>query len=113
MPQHVSRLGRRGAGVPARNRRVELGASGRQCCRARLSSRRRATGAPRGDGVLGGLLRRSGRMGEEHDWLVFIDRLDFPPMTPKARVAAIAAELRKGKPSKTFCSMLAGMIDGQ
>jgi hypothetical protein len=44
------------------------------------------------------------------DWLVFVDRLDLPPITLEERAAAIAAELRKGAPSELFCQMLASMI---
>lgn len=47
------------------------------------------------------------------DWSVLVYHLDSPPMTQAQRAAIIAAELRKGILSKTFCQILAGMIDGE
>lgn len=49
-------------------------------------------------------------MTTEHDWLVLVDRLDWPALSLEQRAAAIADELMKGQPSEMFCRMLAGMI---
>lgn len=46
----------------------------------------------------------------EFDWMVLLDRLDYPPMALERRAEAIAEELRKGHPSETLCKMLAAMI---
>lgn len=51
-------------------------------------------------------------MTDRPDWLVFLDNLEAPPMSLSERQAAIAEQLRKGRPSEAFCSMLAGMLDG-
>jgi hypothetical protein len=47
------------------------------------------------------------------DWRVLLDNFDLPAMPLEKRAAAIAAELYKGHPSRTFCQMLAGMISGE
>src|SRR5262245_41971450 len=47
------------------------------------------------------------------DCTVFFDDVDLPPISLDERATAIAAELRKGRPSKRFCRLLAALIDGE
>lgn len=47
--------------------------------------------------------------GTDIDCAAFFD----PSLSLDERPGAIAAELRKGKPSERFCRLLAGMIDGE
>ena len=49
----------------------------------------------------------------EDDCAVFFDDPELPPTSLEERKVAIAAELRKGRPSVRFCRLLASAIDGK
>ena len=49
----------------------------------------------------------------DDDCAVFFDNVELPPISLEQRASAIAAELRKGSPSKRFCRLLASVIDGE